>query len=233
MDFDDMRSHDTATTDLHELKLVRRRHVIHDDGVTLVELALIANDGRTVLLRSDQMAFVACDPIEVDDPTFCLLFCFTDSRVSAAVHRRCDGRPGLSQSNRRFRSFRLPFPPLTSKRAIASILGALDDKIDLNRRMNETLEAMARAIFKDWFVDFGPTRAKMEGRAPYLAPEIWALFPDRLDNEGKPEGWDITEHWRQSRRSYDRRPSPRYTGQGGDLRIESECAFEQRERLSI
>ena len=55
--------------------------------------------------------------------------------------------------------------------------------------MNETLEAMARAIFKDWFVDFGPTRAKMEGRAPYLAPEIWALFPDRLDDEGKPEGW--------------------------------------------
>ena len=71
--------------------------------------------------------------------------------------------------------------------AIASILGALDDKIDLNRRMNETLEAMARAIFKDWFVDFGPTRAKMEGDAPYLAPQIWALFPDRLDNEGKPE----------------------------------------------
>jgi type I restriction enzyme, S subunit len=56
--------------------------------------------------------------------------------------------------------------------------------------MNETLEAMARAIFKDWFVHFGPTRAKMEGRAPYLAPEIWALFPDRLDNEGKPEGWN-------------------------------------------
>ena len=58
--------------------------------------------------------------------------------------------------------------------------------------MNETLEAMARAIFKDWFVDFGPTRAKMEGRSPYLAPEIWTLFPDRLDNEGKPEGWELS-----------------------------------------
>ena len=76
---------------------------------------------------------------------------------------------------------------MREQHAIASVLGALDDKIDLNRRMNETLEAMARAIFKDWFVDFGPTRAKMEGRAPYLAPEIWALFPDRLDDEGKPE----------------------------------------------
>ncbi len=83
----------------------------------------------------------------------------------------------------------ISLPPIEQQNAIASILGALDDKIELNRRMNETLEAMARAIFKDWFVDFGPTRAKMEGRAPYLAPDIWSLFPERLDEEGKPEGW--------------------------------------------
>ena len=88
-------------------------------------------------------------------------------------------------------SCRFHFRRQSDRRRIISILGALDDKIDLNRRMNETLEAMARAIFKDWFVDFGPTRAKMEGRAPYLAPEIWSLFPDRLDNEGKPEGWEV------------------------------------------
>ena len=87
--------------------------------------------------------------------------------------------------------FRVPAWPVERQRAVASILGALDDKIELNRRMNETLEAMARAIFKDWFVDFGPTRAKMEGRAPYLAPDIWALFPERLDDEGKPEGWEF------------------------------------------
>ncbi len=77
------------------------------------------------------------------------------------------------------------------QRAIAHILGTLDDKIELNRRMNETLEAMARALFKDWFVDFGPTRAKIEGRDPYLAPEIWDLFPDKLDEDGKPEGWEV------------------------------------------
>ncbi len=80
-------------------------------------------------------------------------------------------------------------PLLTEQRAIAAVLGALDDKIELNRRMNETLEAMARAIFRDWFVDFGPTRAKAEGRPPYLAPEVWSLFPDALDDEGKPAGW--------------------------------------------
>lgn len=82
-------------------------------------------------------------------------------------------------------------PPLSEQRAIAATLGALDDKIELNRKMNATLEAMARALFRDWFVDFGPTRAKMEARAPYLSPDLWSLFPDRLDAEGKPEGWKV------------------------------------------
>ena len=83
-------------------------------------------------------------------------------------------------------------PPLAEQRAIAGILGALDDKIELNRRMNETLEQMARALFQSWFVDFDPVRAKMEGREPNLPPELWDLFPDRLvDSElGEiPEGW--------------------------------------------
>jgi type I restriction enzyme S subunit len=82
-------------------------------------------------------------------------------------------------------------PPLPEQRAIAATLGALDDKIELNRRMNETLEAMARALFRDWFVDFGPTRAKMAGTTPYLSPALWSLFPDRLDDAGKPEGWEV------------------------------------------
>ena len=85
-------------------------------------------------------------------------------------------------------------PSLPEQCAIAHILGALDDKIELNRRMNRTLEEMARAIFQDWFVDFGPVRAKLEGREPYLSPELWDLFPDRLmDSElGEiPEGWEM------------------------------------------
>ncbi|PWS34764.1 restriction endonuclease subunit S [Falsiroseomonas bella] len=88
------------------------------------------------------------------------------------------------------KAFHICLPPRPEQDAIVDVLGALDDKIELNRRMNETLEAMARAIFQDWFVAFGPTRAKMEGRPPYLAPDLWSLFPDRLDAEGKPEGWD-------------------------------------------
>lgn len=92
------------------------------------------------------------------------------------------------------RNFIYPIPLTVPKRheqdEIAALLSALDDKIDLNRRMNETLETMARAIFKDWFVDFGPVRAKAEGRPPYLSSEIWALFPDALDDDDKPVGWE-------------------------------------------
>ena len=96
-------------------------------------------------------------------------------------------------------------PPLPEQRAIAHILGTQDDKIELNRRMNQTLEAMTRAIFQDWFVDFGPVRAKMEGQDPSLPPKLWDLFPDELvDSElGEiPEGWevkrieDVAEHVR-------------------------------------
>ena len=85
-------------------------------------------------------------------------------------------------------------PSIPEQRAIAHILGTLDDKIELNRRMNQTLEAMARAIFQDWFVDFGPVRAKIEGQDPYLPPELWDLFADDLmDSElGEiPEGWEV------------------------------------------
>ena len=74
------------------------------------------------------------------------------------------------------------FHPLPEQRAIAHVLGSLDDKIALNRRMNETLEAMARAIFQDWFVEFGPVRTKIEGRKNYLPQELSSLFPDRLLN---------------------------------------------------
>ena len=85
-------------------------------------------------------------------------------------------------------------PPIPEQRAIAHILSTLDDKIELNRRMNATLEAMARALFKSWFVDFDPVRAKMEGRDPGLPKDIADLFPDRLvDSElGEiPEEWTV------------------------------------------
>ena len=93
--------------------------------------------------------------------------------------------------------YRLPVevPPVVEQQAIACILGALDDKIELNRRMNQTLEAMARAIFKSWFVDFDPVRAKAaRQQPPGLAPNIADLFPDSFEESdlGKiPSGWSV------------------------------------------
>ena len=97
-------------------------------------------------------------------------------------------------SPERIKQYRFLLPSKDEQQAIAHVLGTLDDKIELNRRMNRTLEETARAIFKDWFVDFGPIRAKKEGREPYLPPELWDLFPDQLvDSElGEiPERWEI------------------------------------------
>ncbi|MFI5397297.1 MAG: restriction endonuclease subunit S [Candidatus Binatia bacterium] len=86
-------------------------------------------------------------------------------------------------------------PTQEERDAIAHILGTLDDKIELNRRMNETLEAMVRALFQSWFVDFDPVRAKAEGRALGLPKEIADLFPDRFEDSelGEiPAGWRVT-----------------------------------------
>ncbi len=109
-------------------------------------------------------------------------------------HARANGvtRFGLRKTD--IGTVTVPVPPLHEQRRIAHILGTLDDKIELNRRMNETLEEMARAVFKDWFADFGPVRAKMEGGEAYLPEEVWRLFPDRLvESElGEvPEGWGV------------------------------------------
>ena len=104
-------------------------------------------------------------------------------------------------SARQIEDYEFHLPPLRQQRAVAEILGTLDDKIELNRRMNATLEAMARVLFRSWFVDFDPVRAKMEGRDPGLPKDIVDLFPDRLvESElGEvPEGWaqqNLSEHF--------------------------------------
>ena len=88
----------------------------------------------------------------------------------------------------------IPIPPVPEQRAIAHILGTLDDKIELNQRMNEALEAMARTLFQSWFVDFDPVRAKAEGRDPGLPRETAELFPDGFEESelGEvPRGWSI------------------------------------------
>jgi type I restriction enzyme S subunit len=87
---------------------------------------------------------------------------------------------------------RISWPPLAEQKAIARILGTLDDKIELNRRMNATLEAMARALFQSWFVDFDPVHAKAAGRQPSgIDAKTAAVFPSSFDADDLPEGWRL------------------------------------------
>ena len=132
-----------------------------------------------------------------------LYYFFSSPKMKTTILNQGIGSsvPGFNLGQ--LRSMDIVLPPLPEQKAIAHILGTLDDKIELNRKMNDTLAAMARAIFKSWFVDFDPVRikaeAKAEGRSPNyalkklgLSPEIAALFPDEFEDSelGKiPKGW--------------------------------------------
>ena len=131
------------------------------------------------------------DPIEELDTEFFyyLLRYLKPNFVEIARNKQTTGLGHVTK--RDLAHMEVAYPSAAEQRRIAHILGTLDDKIELNRRMNETLEAMAQAIFKDWFVDFGPVRAKIEGRRPYLPAEIWDLFPAALDDENIPDGWRV------------------------------------------
>ena len=131
-------------------------------------------------------------PVDGIDPTFFyyLLRYLKPNFVGIARNKQTTGLGHVTK--RDLESIDAAHPDLPEQRAIAHILGTLDGKIELNRRMSETLEAMARALFKSWFVDFDPVRAKAEGRDPGLPKHLADLFPACLvDSElGEiPEGW--------------------------------------------
>ena len=158
------------------------------------QVAIVPDDGVDRYMLSTSLMKLTCDKHRVD-PKFVFYFFRSElGRHALLQHASTVGTPGIGQPLTSLRSIRLPVPPLREQRAIAHILGTLDDKIDLNRRMNETLEAMARALFKSWFVDFDPVRAKAEGRDPGLPQPLADLFPARLVDSERgeiPEGWPM------------------------------------------
>lgn len=137
-----------------------------------------------------------------------LKFAMQSAFVQNQLEARSTGTTVLGIRQSELKKVELPLPPLDEQSRIAHILGTLDEKIELNRQMNETLEAIARAIFKSWFVDFDPVRAKMEGRMPTGMDAATAtLFPSAFQDSplGKiPKGWkvgtlgEIAENVRQS-----------------------------------
>lgn len=171
-----------------------------DDYIFDGEYLLVAEDGENLRSRQTPIAFMARGQFWVNNhahvvtanPTSAtryLMYALREADVSSFLTGST--MPKLTQGNLN----RVPVvaPPLHVQNAIARILGALDDKIDLNRRTNETLEAMARALFQSWFVDFDPVRAKAEGRAPVgMDEETAGLFPEGFSGPGEqavPTNW--------------------------------------------
>src|SRR5579885_1237517 len=131
-------------------------------------------------------------------------FLYWLTRDPAVWPKRGSAQPFISQGDAR--ALEVAYPPLPKQRAIAHILGTLDDKIELNRRMSETLEAMARALFKSWFVDFLPVRAKMAAKAndpslhlPQAEPGTWYVYAIECNDGslyiGQTE--DLRQRWLQ------------------------------------
>ena len=192
--YNDRFSHAGLAFISHE-QAAQLQNVEVNDGDVLLNItgdsvARACQVDRTVLpARVNQHVAIIRPRPERVDPRFLRYFLVTPVMQALMLGLAAAGATRNALTKSMIEDFRIPAWPVETQGAIASVLDALDDKIDLNRRMNETLEAMARAIFKDWFVDFGPTKAKVEGRAAYLAPELWSLFPNQLDDEDRPLGW--------------------------------------------
>jgi type I restriction enzyme S subunit len=137
---------------------------------------------------------LTCDPKKADPSFLYYFFRSPLGQHALLMNTSQTGVPAISRPVTSLKAIHLALPELHEQRAIAHILGTLDDKIELNRRMSATLEAMARALFKSWFVDFDPVRAKMEGRDPGLPKPLADLFPARLVESElgeTPEGWEV------------------------------------------
>jgi type I restriction enzyme S subunit len=160
---------------------------------TLGQVALVPAKGSDRYLISQSQMKLTVDEAKAD--TLFLYYVFTSAEQQEYIRQNAI-QTGVPHTNLGIlRNTPLVLPPLAEQKAIASVLGALDDKIELNRRMNATLEAMARALFQSWFVDFDPVRAKLDGRPPEgMDAETAALFPASFQDSELghiPKGWTV------------------------------------------
>lgn len=168
------------------------------------EYLLISEDGENLKTQSAPIAFLACGKFWVNNHAHVVQGNeLADTRFLCYALQSTDIRPYLSGSTRPkltksdLNRIQVPCPDLVEQKQIVRLLQSFDDKIELNRQMNATLEEMARALFKSWFVDFDPVHAKARGAAPVgMDPTTAALFPDsfeEVDGRWVPAGWEVVE----------------------------------------
>lgn len=174
---------------------VQRGDVIFTHAGNIGQVAYIPEQSKfDRYIISQRQFYMRCDRSKAIPEFVALYFKSPEGQHQLLANAAQVGVPSIAQPVTYLRTIEIPLPPLPEQLAIANILGTLDDKIELNRQMNAALEEMARALFKSWFVDFDPVRAKIEGRNTGLPKDISDLFPDRMvDSElGEiPEGWEV------------------------------------------
>ena len=161
-------------------------------GDTLGYSAVVPQIKDKILLHNQRIGKVVLKSAELDK-NFCH-YLLRSKSYRQHVLETCTGSTVKHTSPTKILDYEFDLPLISDQKAIAHILGTLDDKIELNQKMNQTLEEIAKAIFKSWFVDFDPVRAKAERRPTGIPPEITDLFPDELvDSEiGEiPKGWEV------------------------------------------
>lgn len=174
---------DTETDEKLARSRLQEKDILFTIAGTIGRVAQVTND--ILPANTNQAVAIVRPNPDLIFPRF-LYYVLRDSKRIQLAQSRVVQSVQANFSLGELSAVELPLPPQEEQRAIAHILGTLDDKIELNRRMSETLEAMARALFKAWFVDFEPVRAKMEGRwrrgesLPGLPAHLYDLFPDRL-----------------------------------------------------
>ena len=189
------------------------------------EVGITPDDGHRYMLSTSLMKL--SPNRERVDPLY-LMYFFKSSigRSALLMNTSQVGTPGIATPLKSLKGIQLPLPPLTQQHVIVSVLSRLDDRITLLRETNATLEAIAQALFKSWFVDFDPVRAKMQGRAPEGMDEATAaLFPDGFEASelGEvPRGWQVQTLG--SVCSYlNRGLSPKYLETNGVLVLNQKC----------
>jgi len=188
---DDTGDHVTAEGVKNGTKLIPSGTVLMlTRGMTLLNELPICVANRPMTFNQDVKALRPKPGVRDDFLPYLLLG--NKERLLSMVDLAGHGTGRLNSDE--LKALDICLPPEHEQRAIAHVLGTLDDKIELNRRMNETLEAMARALFESWFVDINPVHTKAEGRDSSLSKHIADLFPDSFENSelGEiPKGWKV------------------------------------------
>jgi type I restriction enzyme S subunit len=200
--------------------IARRGDLVFTCWGTIDQVGLVDDRSRfTEYVVSNKQMKLTPDSRKVDSLFLYYLFSGPDMKRRILSQGIGSSVPGFNLGQ--LRSLPLTLPPLPEQRAIAHILGTLDNKIELNRQIGETLQAIAEALFRSWFVDFDPVHAKAEGRDAGMPADLAQLFPDEFEDSGTgevPSGWrratlgDVAVHQRRAVQPNELDPSSPYIG---------------------